>query len=160
MLKRDITYEDYNGDTVTDTHYFNLTQTEILELEVSKDGGLDAFIKRVIETKQVAKLMEEFKKIVLASYGVRSEDGKRFIKSDELRLEFSQTAAYDALFMELATDANSAAEFIKGVIPTKLRGEVEKAGIKPETVELPQPEKPTSSATEAPVAWQPPSSTE
>lgn len=126
MLKRDITYENFNGVKETETFYFNLTRTEIVELEVSYDGGLEASIQKIIDAQNIKALITEFKRIVLLAYGVRSEDGKRFIKSDELREEFSQTAAYDALFMELATDDNAAAIFIKSVIPSDMSKELEK----------------------------------
>lgn len=139
MLKREITYEDYNGETVTDTFYFNLTKTEIIELEVGYEGGLEAAIQKIIEAKDNKNLIAEFKKIVLAAYGKKSEDGKRFIKSETLREEFAQTAAYDALFMELATSEDAAANFINGIIPKDLVQD------KPQiqTVELPPP-PPTS----------------
>jgi len=117
MLKRNITYEDFNGDTVTDTYYFNLSKTELLELEVSYDGGLEAAIQRIVEAKDNQALVQEFKKLVLLSYGEKSEDGKRFIKNDEAREAFSQTAAYDALFMELSTDDKAAVDFIQGILP-------------------------------------------
>ncbi len=127
MLKRDITYEDFNGERVTDTLYFNLTKTEIIDLEVSHEGGLDEAIKKIVKAQDIKSLIAEFKNIVLASYGVKSEDGKRFIKSDQLREEFTQTAAYDALFMELATDDDAAAVFIKGIIPADLASELSKS---------------------------------
>lgn len=120
MLKRNITYKDFNGEEVTETFYFNLTRTELIELEVSYEGGLQAAIQRIIEENDPKKLIMEFKRIVLLAYGVRSEDGKRFMKSDQIREEFSQTAAYDELFMELATDDDAAADFVKGIIPSDL----------------------------------------
>ena len=127
MLKREITYENFNGAKETDTFYFNLTRTEIVELEVSYESGLEASIQRIIDSKDVKALITEFKRIVLLAYGVRSEDGKRFVKSDKLREEFSQTAAYDALFMELATDENAAVVFIKGILPADMSKELDKA---------------------------------
>lgn len=125
MLKRDITYEDFNGETKTETFYFNLTKTEIVELELSYEGGLEAAIQRIIKAEDVKSLIKEFKRIVLLAYGVRSEDGKRFIKNDELREEFSQTAAYDALFIELATNDTAAASFVKGIIPTDMAKQID-----------------------------------
>lgn len=122
MLKRNITYEDFNGDTVTETFYFNLSRTELINLEVEMDGGLKRFLERIVEEEDAKALIEQFQKIVLLSYGERSADGKRFIKNDELREAFTQTAAYDALFMELATDANAAADFVTGIIPANLVG--------------------------------------
>lgn len=124
MLKRDITYEDFDGQTVTETFYFNLTKTEIVELEVGYDGGLESTLRRIVNTKDTKALMKEFKRIVLMAYGVRSEDGKRFVKSDELREQFTQTAAYDALFIELATNDDAAAKFIQGVVPRDLAAEI------------------------------------
>lgn len=120
MLKRNITYTDFNGNEVTETLYFNLTRTECIQLEIGYEGGLVATLERIIESKDVRQLITEFQNIVLAAYGVRSEDGKRFIKNDEVREEFKQTAAYDALFMELATDADTAAVFVNGIIPADL----------------------------------------
>jgi hypothetical protein len=143
MLKHDITYENFDGEQVTETFYFNLTKTEIIELEVGYDGGLEATIKRIIAANENRKLVAEFKKIVLLAYGVKSEDGKRFIKSDQIREEFSQTAAYDELFIKLASDADYAADFIKGILPKGMAAEIEK-NEKAQVVELP-PMPPTRS---------------
>lgn len=118
MLKREIAYEDFDGNKVTDTFYFNLNRTELIEMEVGYEGGLQAALKRIIESKDNKNLISEFKKIILQSYGMKSEDGKRFIKNDSLREDFMQTAAFDALFMDLATNDGSAADFIKGILPS------------------------------------------
>ena len=126
MLKRDITYEDFNGETVTEIFYFNLTKTELFELQFGYEGGLDALLEKIIETKDMHGLIELFKKIIKASYGVRSEDGKRFIKTDQVFEEFTQTAAYDALFMKLSTDDDWAADFVQGIVPKDLAEEVKK----------------------------------
>ena len=128
MLKRDITYEDFNGNQVTETFYFNLTKSEIVELEADYDGGLQAAISRIVAAEDTKALIKEFKRIILTAYGQKSEDGKRFIKSDDLRDEFAQTAAYDALFMELATSDSLAADFMTGIIPRDMAraiGEIE-----------------------------------
>lgn len=117
MHKREITYTDYNGEEVTDTFYFNLTKSELVELEVNYEAGLESTIKKIIETKDNKALIEQFKRIILLAYGVKSDDGKRFIKNDATREEFSQTAAYDSLFMELATNDSSAATFVTSILP-------------------------------------------
>lgn len=127
MLKREITYEDFDGNQVTDTLYFNLTKSELVSLEAEYDGGLYASIKRIMEANDQKSLIEEFKKIILISYGQKSEDGKRFIKSDDMRTEFSQSAAYDALFMELATSDTLAAEFMTGIIPRDMAKAIDQA---------------------------------
>jgi len=126
MLIRPITYENFDGETVTENFHFNLSKSEIIELQVSYKEGLEAALARIVRTEDKKQLVEEFKRIILLSYGERSEDGKRFIKNDELREAFSQTAAYDSLFIELATDDTAAAEFIKGIIPKDFAKEVEK----------------------------------
>ena len=62
-------------------------------------------------------LIDLFKDLILRSYGEKSADGRRFIKSKELSTAFSQTEAYSELFMELVTDAEKAAEFVNGITP-------------------------------------------
>lgn len=120
MLKREITYEDLDGNKVTDTFYFNLFKGELIDMELSAEDGFGAMLQRIVLTKNAKLLVSEFKKLILMSYGKKTEDGKRFVKSDELREEFSQSAAFDALFLELATDETAAANFIQGVIPKDL----------------------------------------
>lgn len=117
MLKKTITYTDYDGNERTEDFYFNLTKAEILEMEMSTEGGLEKMIRRIIDTKDSARLIEIFKRIVINSYGVKSPDGRRFIKSEEVKDAFRESEAYSNLFMELATDDKAAADFINGVIP-------------------------------------------
>lgn len=138
MLKRNITYENFDGETVTETFYFNLTKTEIIELEVSYQSGLEGMLKRIIESEDRRALISEFKKIILLAYGEKSADGKRFIKSDELREAFAQTAAFDALFIELATNDDAGATFVKGILPADIAKSVAEA----EVVEIPKPPTP------------------
>lgn len=129
MLKRNITFTDFNDKEVTETLYFNLSKSEMIEMEMMAEGGFAESLQRIVEAKDVAKLIVEFKKIILASYGEKSDDGKRFIKNEKLREEFSQTAAYNALFMELATDDNAATEFITGVLPKDIVTAVPSIGV-------------------------------
>lgn len=117
MLKREIKFEDFNGDSVKETHYFNLTKAEVIELELSAKGGLQQMITRIIAAGDHATLVTEFKKIILASIGKRSDDGKRFYKSDEITMDFQASGAFDALFFELATDEKAGADFCIGILP-------------------------------------------
>lgn len=117
MLKKTIEYVDYNGNTQKEDFYFNLTKAELTELEVSVDGGLSAMMERIIKEEDHREIVKIFKDFILKAYGVKSEDGRRFIKTQELRDEFSQTEAYSVLFMELATDAEAAAAFINSFAP-------------------------------------------
>jgi len=119
MLKKEITYTDFNGEEQTKTFYFNLNKAEITELELSEEGGLVETIERISSAPVVngQEIIRIFKKIILLSYGVKSEDGQRFIKSPELTNEFVQTNAYSELFVELASDADAASAFITGIVP-------------------------------------------
>lgn len=120
MLKKTITYTDYNGVERTEDFYFNLTKAEILEMELGTVGGLVNTIQGIINAKDQPALTKYFKELVLKSYGEKSADGRRFIKNDEVREAFSQTEAYSIIFMELAVDDNAAAAFVNGIVPKDL----------------------------------------
>lgn len=121
MLKRTIKYKDLFTDEPTEgVYYFNLSKPELIEMEVSHMRGFEDHMQAIIDSQDRGRLLAEFKSLILMSYGERSEDGERFVKSEEITLKFTQTAAYQALYLELATDENAAAEFILGVVPKDL----------------------------------------
>ena len=117
ILKKNIKYTDYNGVERNEDFYFNLSKAEITEMELSTAGGLAEMINKVVAAQDVPSIIKIFKELILKAYGEKSPDGKRFIKSEELSRNFSQTEAYSNLFMELATDAEKAAEFVNGIVP-------------------------------------------
>ena len=117
MVKRKITYRDFNDTERTETFLFHLTEMEIAELEMSEDGGYAEMIQRIVDAKEQKEIVKVFKQLILMSYGEKSDDGKRFVKNDALREAFSQTAAFSQMFMELATDADKAGEFVTGIMP-------------------------------------------
>ena len=117
MLKKTITYTDYNGVERTEDFFFNLTKAEIMEMEMGTEGGMADMISRIVSAQDTPSIIKIFKDILLKAYGEKSPDGKRFIKSKELSDGFSQTEAYSILFMELATDAEAASKFVNGIIP-------------------------------------------
>lgn len=117
MLKKTISYVDYNGTKREEDFYFNLTKAEIAEMELVTDGGITAHLQTIVDTKDSKLILETFKDLILKSYGVKSEDGRRFVKSEQLREEFSQTEAYSELFVELASSADAAAAFVNGIVP-------------------------------------------
>jgi hypothetical protein len=119
MLKKKINYTDFNGNEVSEEFYFNLTKAELAEMEMSEKGGLSETIKKIVEEEDTKAIMNIFKNLILDAYGVKSEDGKRFIKNDKLREEFSQTAAYSELFVLLASDSEAAANFVNGIVPVE-----------------------------------------
>ena len=117
MLKKTITYTDFDGNERTEDFYFNLTQAELTEMNCSSAGGLQKTIEKIVKEEDGKKIIEMFKDVILRSYGEKSLDGRRFIKTQEIRDAFSQTQAYSELFMELATNADSASAFINGITP-------------------------------------------
>lgn len=126
MIKKTITYCDYDGNERTEDFYFNLSKAELMEMELGTSGGMENMIKQIMAAQDVPKLISLFKDIVIKSYGIKSADGKRFIKNEDVREEFMQTEAYSELFMELATDAEKAATFINGVMPKDIQNEISK----------------------------------
>ena len=123
MLKKTITYHDYNGVEYTQDFYFNLSKAEIMEMELGTTGGLAEMIQKIVAAQDAPYIIKVFKDLILKSYGEKSADGKRFIKSDEISTAFSQTEAYSELFMELATNAEAAAAFVNGIVPAEMAKE-------------------------------------
>lgn len=119
MIKKTITYVDYNGTERTEDFYFNLTKAEITEMEMGTTGGFTQMIQKIVAAQDTKAIVEVFKDLLLRSYGEKSADGRRFVKNDELRADFQQTEAYSQLFMELATDADKASEFVNGIVPAE-----------------------------------------
>ena len=119
MLKKYITYTDYNGVARKEAFYFNLSRSELIKMQLSTEGGMEEYLQRVIDTHDNRKLFELFDQLIKMSYGIKSEDGKRFIKSEKLTEEFAQTEAYTELLLELMGDdsTNAVLEFVKGVMP-------------------------------------------
>ena len=127
MLKKTITYTDYNGNERTEDFYFNLSKAEVMEMEMSVNGGLAEMIKKIVSTQDHPAIIKVFKDLILKAYGEKSADGKRFTKEDtngyKLCKDFEQTEAYSILFMELATNADAAAAFVNGIVPADISKE-------------------------------------
>lgn len=121
MYKKIMTYTDYNGEERTEDFYFNLTKAEITEMELSTEGGLRDKIERITKAKDVPEIIRLFKELIMKAYGIKSLDGKRFIKSEQLSEEFSQTQAYSDFFIELATNSDAASEFVNGIMPSDMK---------------------------------------
>lgn len=117
MIKKEIEYEDYFGNKRKVTCYFGFTKTELLMMQSSSTGGLENTLKNIIETDKSDKIMEFFESIILDSYGEKSDDGTRFMKSDEIKKAFKETPAYDKLFLELLANEDKAIEFVRGIMP-------------------------------------------
>lgn len=116
MYKKVIKFEDFNGQTREETKYFNLSKAELMEMELSTQAGVEEMIRVLIATKDNAKIVQIFKDLILKSYGIKSEDGTRFIKSQELRDAFEQSNAYSEFFMEILSSTDEQTRFINGVI--------------------------------------------
>lgn len=121
MYKKLMTYEDFDGNERTEELYFNLTEQEVTEYQLSHNGGITTLINRIIQAQDWKSMVEYWKEFILMCYGVKSDDGRRFIKNDAVREEFASTNAFSDLFMLLSTDDNEAAKFVNNILPKKMR---------------------------------------
>ena len=126
MLKKTVKYVDYEGKAREEDFYFNLNKAELMRMNLSTPGGITKQLRHISQKMDVPAIMETFRTFILDSYGVISSDGKRFIKTPQLKEEFEQTEAYSEIFMELCTNAEAAADFIAGVVPKEVGDEFRK----------------------------------
>ena len=117
MIKKTVTYTDFDGNERTEDFFFHLTQAEVADWELSVEGGLSKMLLEIIKSKDMRKIIPIYKEILIKSYGEKSPDGRRFIKNDEVRDNFTQTQAFSDLYMSLALDAEEGANFVKGIMP-------------------------------------------
>lgn len=136
MVTKKITYTDYKGNQRTEELCFNLNKAELAEMELSTEGGLHAMLLEIKEAEDIPQIVQVFKQMILKSFGVISNDGRRFAKSPELSEEFSQTEAYSELFMELVSNPDEAAAFVNGVIPAEMALAAEEAEKKGEIAQF------------------------
>lgn len=120
MIKKTVKYVDYNGVERVEDFYFNMTKAEVAEMEMSVEGGFSKMLEELIASKDNVRIVQLFKEMVLKSYGEKSPDGRRFVKSKEISEAFAQTEAYSEIFMELALNEEAAAAFVNGIMPANL----------------------------------------
>ena len=123
MLKKTITCEDFDGNEYTEDYYFHLNKTELAELNLGKKEGFYEYTKRLLKEDTDAsreEILRIYRDLILKSYGKKSADGKRFIKSPEISKEFSETNAYEALYMELIQSDTALRDFVRGVLPKEV----------------------------------------
>ena len=120
MIKKTVTYKDLNGKERTETFYFHYFESEIMDMEMSEEGGLAERIQRIIDAKDQASLLKVIKKFVIDAYGIKSDDGRRFNKSQEVKDAFVECPAYSKIYMELLTNDELAAEFVNKVVPENM----------------------------------------
>lgn len=121
MIKKTVTYTDYNGVERTESFYFHFSEAEILDMEMSTEGGFAERVQRIVDAKQQTELLKVIKQFVYDAYGVKSEDGKRFMKNDEVKAAFIESPAYSQIFMEMLSNDKIASEFINGVVPSNMK---------------------------------------
>lgn len=135
MLVKKITYTDFNDIERTEDFYFNLTNAEVTEwLTTSGNYTLDKVVGQMIKAEKVGDIMGLFKDLIYKSYGEKSLDGKRFIKSPEVKEAFMESEAYSVLFMELISDPKKAADFLNAIVPKDLSKAVEDVMNNPENL--------------------------
>ena len=121
MLKKRITFTDYDGNERSEEFYFNLNEMELTKMNLNADGGsLDKILQKIIDTKDIKEVIKLFEMIILTAYGEKSMDGRTFIKNDEVRAKYTSSEAYNVLFMELIGDSKKASEFVRGIVPKDL----------------------------------------
>lgn len=125
MIVKRIKYTDYDGNEREEDFRFNLTESELMKMEFDTEGGMEALINKIVDEQDTKKIGELFDKVILMSYGEKSADGKRFIKSPEISKAFSETEAYNVLYMEVLTNETAAAAFINGLVPQKIANEIQ-----------------------------------
>ena len=121
MLKKTVTYEDFNEVQKTEDFYFHFNEPELMEMELGVDGGLTDMVAKISATKNSKVILATFKDLVSKAYGIKSADGVRFEKSEEISNAFREHPAYPIIFMELAQNDEAAAEFVNGVLPEKIK---------------------------------------
>lgn len=131
MLKKTITFEDFEGNKRTEDFYFNLSKAELAEMQMSRQGGFTDWIQKVIDARDNTTLFATIKDFVLKSVGVKSPDGRRFIKNDEIRTEFEQTDAFSELMMELMGNETAFSTFCQGIVPKDISGKMSEASEHP-----------------------------
>lgn len=131
MLKKTIEYTNYNGEVVKEDFYFNLSKAEVMEMQLSTAGkdGYAGYLQSLVESKDVPAIVKAFKTIILKAYGIKSADGRRFEKSEEISKSFEQTEAYSVLYMELISDGKACEDFIKAVMPAEAMQAAEKQAV-------------------------------
>lgn len=130
MLKKTMTTVDFGGTERTEDYYFNLTKAEIMEMQLCTDGGFVETVKKIVEAKNQLELTHLFKKIICASYGVLSPDGRKFVKNQQVLDDFMATQAYSDLYIELLSgDGKAAEDFVNGILPKDLTNEAAKAHV-------------------------------
>lgn len=125
MLKKTITYTDFDGVERKEDFYFNLTEAEITDMNLDENANLAEKIQSIINSKDMKQIKDYFQWIVLKAYGVKSDDGRKFMKSPEIIADFKATQAYSDIWMELAYDADAASEFVNGIMPKNLVAQIE-----------------------------------
>lgn len=126
MLKETIKYTDYDGNEQTEDFYFNISRAQFIEMEVNEVGGVVGMLRRVGSARDPKVIMKFMKDFIRKSYGIKSDDGKKFVKNDSISDDFENTEAYSELYCRLCTDAKYAIHFIIKVLPLdeKERGDL------------------------------------
>lgn len=152
MLKKTVSYVDYNGEPQTEDFYFHLNKAELIKMETNdKSGSFLTRLQEIIKAPTAKDAFELIEELAMKAYGIKSPDGKRFIKTEEVREEFMQTEAYSEFFMSLVADANLAAEFLNGLLPADLLAQAEeqmRTGVDPTHVRVGVPPQPSVKTSE------------
>lgn len=117
MYKKSIKYTDFDGVERTEDFYFNMSKSETIEWIMTEDGDLEEKLVALVKKKDKVGMFSFFKDFICRSYGVKTDDGKHFYKSEKITNDFLSSAAYDTLILELFSSEEIAADFFNRIIP-------------------------------------------
>lgn len=136
MIKKEVEFTNYNGDTVKQSFYFDLSEAEVSELQVEHNGRLTEYLQKIVDAQDSKEIVRYFKKLMILAYGEKSQDGNYFIKDEETKRHLIYSPAYSKIFMELATDDEAGAAFVQGILPPDLEKRAEELRKKEEQKKL------------------------
>lgn len=132
MITKTFTYEDFNGEKASQTFTFHMSKSDITKFRLRKDGSdFNETLSHIMKTNNARAILDVFEELVASAVGQKSEDGKKFIKNDEIRSDLFDTPAYDELFMKMLDDPDFAAKFIQSMLPTDMQKEIQQQGFDP-----------------------------
>lgn len=124
MFKKNISYVDYDGNKRNDEFYFNLNKAELMTLEFSYKGGIAGALQQSLRDHDMKTVMDIVTTMIKMSYGAKSADGRKFVKSPSVLEDFEFSEAYPTLLMDLVTNEGELDKFMTGIMPADLQADV------------------------------------
>lgn len=120
MVRREIKFTDFNGKSQTEVGYFNINKAELGKLQMRHNGTYLDYLKLLSERKKVEEMYNFVYELILDSYGEKDPEGRKFIKTPEMRTDFEQSLAFSEMIVDLVSNPDDLANFVKGIMPPDL----------------------------------------